>query len=193
MNVHGYTVYDMIARGASAFGDAPAVIEGERQISFREFHRRVDDLANGLAALGVGKGDRICVLAQNSAAYLELYGACARLGIIAYPINWRLTAGEVALVVERAAPVMMVVDSSTLGLIGDPTGAMRSIAHWYQFGEAATADLAPFAALYGSGAEVPAGDVAPDDPFAVISTAAVDIVPRGAVLSHANAVAATLT
>ena len=192
MNVHGYTVYDMIARGSAAFGDAPALIEGDGQLSFRELHRRVDVLASGLAALGIGKGDRICVLAQNTAAYFELYGACARQGIIAYPINWRLTAQEVALVVERAAPVMMVVDASTLGLVGDRS-SLRSIAHWYQFGESASPGFTPFAALSRAHAEAPPADVEPDDPFAVISTAAVDVVPRGAVLSHANAVAATIT
>ena len=81
----------MIARGAAVHGDAPAVIQGERALSFRELHGRVDELAAGLAGLGLAAGDRICVLAQNDAAYLELYGACARQGIIAYPINWRLT------------------------------------------------------------------------------------------------------
>src|SRR5262245_60901810 len=156
MSVHGYTVYDMIARGALAFGDAPALIEGERVLTFREFRCRVDALAGGLAALGVGKGDRICVLAQNTAAYVELYGAWARLGASAYPINWRLTAREVALVVERAAPVMMVVDASTLGVVGDRPEARRSIAHWYQFGESVGAGFAPFASLYRDGAEVPA-------------------------------------
>src|SRR5262245_56682211 len=109
MSVHGYTVYDMIARGAAAFGEAPALIEGERVLTFRDFRRRVDALAAGLAALGIGKGDRVSALAQNTTAYVELYGACARLGAIAYPINWRLTAGEVELVVKRATPVMMVV------------------------------------------------------------------------------------
>ena len=192
MSVHGYTVYDMIARGAAVFADAPALIEGERQLSFREFRRRVDVLAGGLAALGIGKGDRICALAQNTTAYLELYGACARLGIIAYPINWRLTAGEVASVVDRARPVMMVVDASTLGAVGERPEAMRAVAHWYQFGESARPGFTPFAALYRDGVDIPAVDVAPDDAFAVISTAAVDVVPRGAVLTHANAVAATL-
>ena len=193
MSVHGYTVYDMIVRGASAFGDAPAVIEGEGQLSFREFRRQVDLLAGGLATLGIGKGDRICVLAQNTTAYLELYGACARLGIIAYPINWRLTAEEVALVVERAAPSMMVVDASTLGVVHHWPETTRSIAHWYQFGEPVGPGVTSFAALYQDGAKVPSADVSPDDPFAVISTAAVDVVPRGAVLTHANVVAASLT
>src|SRR3982751_5807705 len=86
-------------------------------LSFRGFHRRVDALAGGLDALGIAKGDRICILAQNDPGYLELYGACARQGIVAYPINWRLTAPEVERVVERAAPKMLVVDGSTLAIV----------------------------------------------------------------------------
>jgi len=193
MGVHGFTVYDMIARGAVAFGDAPAVIEGERRLSFREFQARVDALAGGLAALGIGTGDRICVLAQNATTYLELYGACARQGIIAYPINWRLTAHEVELVVERAAPRMMVVDASTLGVVAGWPESKRSVAHWYQFGEPVGPGFTPLAALYREGRDVPRADVPSDHPFAVISTAAVDIVPRGAVLSHANVLTANLT
>jgi long-chain acyl-CoA synthetase len=193
MGVHDFTVYDMIARGAAAFGDAPALLEGERQLTFREFQTRVDALAAGLAALGIAAGDRICVLAQNTAAYLELYGACARQGIIAYPINWRLTAGEVELVLERAAPRMMVVDASTLGVASGWPEAKRSIEHWYQFGEPASPGFRPLSALYRPGADAPPAEVSPDHPFAVISTAAVDVVPRGAVLTHANVLAANLT
>src|SRR5215470_11029003 len=108
MAVQAFTVYDLIERGARLHGAAPAVIQGEQVISFHEFRERVDRLAAGLVALGIARGDRICILAQNDAAYVDLYGACARQGIIAYPINWRLTAEEVERVVERAAPRMMV-------------------------------------------------------------------------------------
>src|SRR2546430_9279162 len=193
MSVHGFTVYDMIARGALVHGDAPTIIQGERQLSFREFQRQVDVLAGGLAALGIGKGDRICVLAQNDTAYLTLYGACARQGVIAYPINWRLTAQEVERVVERAAPRMMVVDASTLPVVAGWPERKKSVAHWYQFGEPAGPGFTPFAALYTDAPEPAAVDVAPDAPFAVISTAAVDVVPRGAVLTHANVLTANLT
>src|SRR5437667_12131610 len=175
MSVHGFTVYDMIARGALVHGDAPAIIQGEQQLSFREFQRQVDVLAGGLAALGIGKGDRICVLAQNDTAYLTLYGACARQGVIAYPINWRLTAQEVERVVERAAPKMMVVDASTLPAVAGWPEQKKSVAHWYQFGEAPGAGVQPIAALYRDGAAPPLADVGSDDPFAVISTAAVDV------------------
>ncbi|HWN91645.1 MAG TPA: AMP-binding protein, partial [Verrucomicrobiae bacterium] len=78
MDVHGLTIYDLIERGASLYGEAPAFIQGERSLTFRELPRRVEALAAGLAGLGLGKGDRVCVLAQNDVDYVVLYGACAR-------------------------------------------------------------------------------------------------------------------
>jgi len=192
MSVHDFTVYDMIARGASLHGEAPAIIQGETSLTFREFKRRVDALAGGLAALGIGKGERICILAQNDAAYLTLYGACARQGIIAYPINWRLTADEVARVVDRAVPRMMVADASTLPVVTGWPESKRQVPHWYQFGPTGGAGFKPFDSLYGRSDTAAAG-VSPADAFAAISTAAVDLVPRGAVLTHANIVAANLT
>jgi len=193
MEAHGFTVYDMIVRGASVYGAAPAVIQGERMLSFREFHRRVDSLAAGLTALGVGRGERLCVLAQNDAAYLELYGACARQGIVAYPINWRLTAPEVERVVERAGPAMFVADASTLPVVAEWPAAKRSVAHWYQLGESAAAGFTPFARLYRDSPAPAVAAVSSDDVFAVISTAAVDVIPRGAALTHANVLTANLT
>src|SRR5215510_15137716 len=114
MSASDFTVYDMIVRGAAIHGDAPAIIQGERQWSFRQYRERVDAVAAGLHGLGLAPGDRVCILAQNDVAYLDLYGACARQGVIAYPINWRLTAAEVERVLERAEPAMMVIDASTL-------------------------------------------------------------------------------
>ena len=192
MGAQAFTVYDMLARGAALHRDAPALIQGPRQWSFRQLRERADSLAAGLAGLGVSRGDRICILAQNDAAYVELYGACARQGIIAYPINWRLTAQEVERVVERAAPKMMVADASTLPVVGEWPRTQRAIAHWYQFGDAPAEGFQALSSLYREGVAPAAADVTGDDPFAVISTAAVDVIPRGAVLTHANVLTASL-
>src|SRR6266849_2068471 len=190
MGAQAFTVYDMMARSAALYRDAPALIQGPGQWSFRRLLERADALAAGLTRLGLSKGDRVCILAQNDTAYVDLYGACARQGIIAYPINWRLTAQEVDRVVERAAPKMMVVDASTLGVIAGWPETKKTIAHWYQLGGSPGAGLKPFDSLYGATRGVTAAEVSPADPFAVISTAAVDVIPRGAVLTHANVIAA---
>src|SRR5215470_2240766 len=162
------TVYDVIARGAALHGDAPAFIHGDTSVSFRAFQERVDALAGGLTALGIGRGDRICILAQNDLGYLDLYGACARQGILAYPINWRLTGDEVARVLERAAPKMMVADASTLGVVAGWPESKRQVPHWYQFGSSAAAGFTPFDSLFGSAGDVAPTSVSPDDPFAAI-------------------------
>ena len=193
MAVHAFTVYDMIVRAAAVRGGAPAIIQGDREWTFQQFHQRVESLARGLAALDIGKGDRICILAQNDVAYVDLYGACARQGIVAYPINWRLTAAEVERVVERAAPKMMVADASTLSVVAGWPESKRSVPHWLLFGEAAGGGFASFAGLYRDGAAPAPEDVSSDDVFAVISTAAVDVVPRGAALTHGNVITANLT
>jgi len=187
------SVYDVIARAAALHGARVALVQGEHQWTFAELRTRVDALATGLAGLGLAKGDRICILAQNDVAYVDLYGACARQGIIAYPINWRLTAQEVERVLERAAPRMMVVDASTLSVVEGWPQRKPTIAHWYRFGDTSAGGFQPLASLYREGAPAPAAEVAADDTFAVISTAAVDVIPRGAALTHANIVTANLT
>src|SRR5262249_31830816 len=193
MDAQGFTVYDLLVRGASLHRAAPALIQGARQWSFRQLGERAARPAAGPGSRGLVKGDRLCILAQNDVGYVDLYGACARQGIIAYPINWRLTAPEVERVLERASPAMMVADASTMPVVGEWPRAKRAIAHWYQLGETPpAAGFTALSSLYAEGAPPPAADVAANDPFAVISTAAVDVIPRGAVLTHANVISASL-
>ncbi len=133
MPVQGFTLYDMLLRNARTFADRPAVIHAQGTCTFRAFVERVDALAAGLAALPMQKGERLGILALNHLSYLELYGACAKLGILAYPINWRLTPEEISRVVERAAPRLMLVDDTTLQLVADWPRTKTSIPYW-QYG-----------------------------------------------------------
>ncbi len=192
MSVHAFTLYDMLVRNARIYGERPAVIHSRGHLSFRDFLARIDALALGLAALPLSKGERVGILAQNHPAYLELYGACARLGVIAYPLNWRLTTEELSRIVERAAPRLLLVDDSTSGLVADWPQTRPEIAYWYTLGNATTPGCTPFETLYHTGGTAVAPAVAPDDPFAIIATAAVDVIPRGAVLTHSNILMANL-
>jgi long-chain acyl-CoA synthetase len=192
MSVHAFTLYDMLLRNASIYGDRPAVIHAQGQLTFHDFLARVDALAAGLGALPLAKGERVCILAQNHPAYLELYGACARLGVIAYPINWRLTAEEIGRIVERAAPRLLLADDSTLPLVADWPHTRADIASWYTLGSTEAPGFTRFETLYHTAGELGPCAVTPDDPFAVISTAAVDTIPRGAVLTHTNLLMANL-
>jgi len=183
MDFQNSTIYQLLLENSRLKGDQPAVINTEAVYTHAQFLEHVDQLAAGLNAQGISKGDRICILAQNSVAYLELYGACAKTGAIAYPVNWRLSPAEVIGVVELADPKMLVVGMEHLPQIDglDVT----------QFGVRALIDegsaegFIPLSELYIPGISEPP-EVSSTDAFAIISTAAVEGVPRGAVLTHAN-------
>jgi acyl-CoA synthetase (AMP-forming)/AMP-acid ligase II len=192
MTVQNFTLYDMLLRNVAVFAHRPAVIHEQGSLTFGEFLAKVDALATGLAELPIHKGERICILAQNDPAYLDLYGACAKLGIVAYPINWRLSPEEITRVVDRAAPRMMLVDDPSLDLVGDWPTSKPYIPYWYKFGSASASGFALLSSLYLPAKGAEPSLVQADDPFAVISTAAVDVIPRGAVLTHANLLASNL-
>ena len=195
-SVQNFTLYDVLVRNATAFADRLALVteDGEER-SFAELRSRVDALAAGLDGLGLVAGDRLAVLAQNSAAYVELYFACARQGIVVYPVNWRLQPSEIELLIrERAKPRAFIVGGDFLDAVPGGPGD-DAIPHWFQFGDDPASGYGSLDSLYAGGAagsrlhrpEVPA-----NEPFAVIATAAVDVIPRGALLSHSNLVWANL-
>jgi len=187
MGVRDFSIYDLIRHNATSAGSAPAIINAHKTLTHAQFLERVDQLAAGLNAQGIGKGERICILAQNSPEYLELYGACAKTGAIAYPINWRLSAEEVKGVLDLVEPSALVVGAGHLSQLetSDISGIrLRAI-----IGPGEAQAFVPLADLYQSpGGE--SADIHSDDPFAIISTAAVAGTPRGAVLTHANMIMA---
>ena len=73
-----------------------AVRDSQRDLTFAAWHERANRLANGLGDLGLSPGDRVVVLAYNCAEWMEIYVALARAGLVAVPVNFRLTPAEIA-------------------------------------------------------------------------------------------------
>lgn len=95
-------VWNLLANWAAETPAAPALLHGERTISFAELHEQAARAAQGLADLGVGPGDRVALWLPNVPAYPILYFACTRLGAIAVAVNTRYRAVEVADIVGRS-------------------------------------------------------------------------------------------
>jgi len=95
-------VWILLANLAEETPEAPALLHGERTISFAELHEQSLRVAQGLADLGVGPADRVALWLPNVPAYLFLYFACTRLGAIAVAVNTRFRAVEVADIVGRS-------------------------------------------------------------------------------------------
>src|SRR6266849_5835856 len=88
----------------------PATWYKGKERTFDEMNRTSSELAAGLVeGLGIEPGDRVAILDKNSDDYMELLFALDKAGALACPINWRLTAPEVAAVVGDADPKALVV------------------------------------------------------------------------------------
>ena len=92
----------------SAPGEAAALVVGERTVSFAALAAESRRAARGLAALGVGSGDRVAVWLPNFPAWLALLIACGRLGAIAVAVNTRFRSAEVGDIVGRSRAKVLV-------------------------------------------------------------------------------------
>ena len=74
---------------------------------------RTDRLAGCAGGAGIGKGDRVALLAPNCAEYFELQFACGRLGAIMLPLNWRLTVPELDYILGDSTPKLLIHDKAS--------------------------------------------------------------------------------
>lgn len=99
---------DLIRRAGKHFGDAPALVQGERTVSFAEFDQLTDRLGNALLARGLEPGDRVSVLMPNGIDGVVVYYALAKSGLVRVPLNSRETAHEHAYKIDDSGSRALV-------------------------------------------------------------------------------------
>lgn len=101
-------LFDPIAWWSSVDGARTAIIDTahEARISYRELDLHTDRWQALLHTARVAAGDRVAILAQNRYEFIPLFFACIRHGAVLVPLNWRLSAPELARVLADAEPVL---------------------------------------------------------------------------------------
>ncbi|MGO8917024.1 MAG: o-succinylbenzoate--CoA ligase [Stellaceae bacterium] len=163
--------------------DVAIHFEGSDQ-SWAAFHRQMRHMAGALAELGVRRGDRVAHLGYNSPLFLILFFACARLGAMLVPLNWRLAAPEHRVILADAEPVLLLYEDAFADA-ASLLGAARAQA------------LGALAAALAAASEREAdASLSADAPVLVVYTSGTTGRPKGAVLTQAavawNAVNSTL-
>lgn len=139
------------------------VVPGQVRWTYRDLHRRAQRRAAWLRDVhGVRAGDRVAWREGNRAEFFETLFACARLGAILVPINWRLAAPEIAYIIEHCAP-RVVLDDKNLASLDD----------W-------------------ADPQVPCAEAQDDTPLLILYTSGTTGRPKGAVLTHGSITANSL-
>jgi long-chain acyl-CoA synthetase len=101
-----------LGRATHYYGQRRALASGAARPTFRDLHDRVAAIAAALSRHGFRAGDRLAMLLPNESDYLELVYACAWLGVIAVPVNTRLSIPEIDYLIADASPRGLIRHSS---------------------------------------------------------------------------------
>lgn len=102
------SVAGLFAEQVARHPDRVALVEGDQALSYRELDERSTRLANSLRAFGLGTGDRVAVVAENSRWYVELEVAAAKAGIILACQNWRQSDEELQYCIRLVSPKLLL-------------------------------------------------------------------------------------
>ncbi|MCA0377532.1 MAG: acyl--CoA ligase [Gemmatimonadetes bacterium] len=176
-------VFDPVAWWARVDGERTALIDAsdDTRWSYRALDLEADRWHALLAQAGVRPGDRVAVLAPNRREYLPLFFGCLRLGAVLVPLNWRLSAPELARVLADARPVVCFGEDSVRALAEAAlrAAALSEATRWHDFDREvpsllARADRTP-----------PASPVRThDDATMLLYTSGSTGAPKGVVLPH---------
>ena len=183
-----HTLGDLLRRTAARVPAKTAIVCGAERWTYAEFDRIVNRLARGLLAQGIATGDRVAILSRNSHAFAALRFALARIGAVLVPINFMLTADEVAFILKSSGAKALAMGPDFVAL--GQAAAARDTKVARQFWLPGEAPAAKPAGLAGFDDFLSNDDTAPDIALdarmlaQIVYTSGTESLPKGAMLTH---------
>ncbi|WP_077146087.1 long-chain fatty acid--CoA ligase [Sphingopyxis sp. KK2] len=181
-----------LATTAATRADAPALIDGSRRYSWRQFAERVQKLAGVFRSLGLTPGGRVALLALNSHRSLEAFFAAIWAGGAIVPLNHRLSGPELAVLVADCSPTLILLGEEFTDQAHQLSEAAGSGAAIIRLGDADSQDGdLQYEALLDAGEPIADAGRSGDDLALLLYTSGTTGAPKGVMLSHANLMANT--
>jgi acyl-CoA synthetase (AMP-forming)/AMP-acid ligase II len=120
-------VGDSLTRTAASRPDQLAVVDGDRRFTYAEFNAYVNRLAHGLTATGYARGEALALASGNSADFLAVYYACAKLGVVCVPVNLGWRPDEVAYVLGHSRARGIVVETQLVTAMQDAIATVPGV------------------------------------------------------------------
>ncbi len=122
-----WVIADMIRRSAYRYPDKPALIFGDKTLTYAELERECNRTANALAALGVRKYDRVSILAHNTIHHVLTWLGCAKIGAIYLAINYLLRGKDISYCIGHSESKVFIVEDALFDLVKDVMDDMPTV------------------------------------------------------------------
>ena len=166
------------------------VVQGDRRYTFGEHDALVRSVAASLTALGVERGDRVAIAAANCPEWVLAFWACASLGAVLVPLNAWWKAEELEFGIVDSGSKVLIADERRVELMRPRLTEMRELLHVFSVGVAGDHPVRPFDDLLGADpGKLPETPIEEDDLLAIAYTSGTTGQPKGATITHRQAIA----
>jgi acyl-CoA synthetase (AMP-forming)/AMP-acid ligase II len=193
------TVWEELERTAGRLPDKVALVDGDTRLTFAEVKAGAEQVAAGLAALGIGRGDIVAVYVPNSAELCTLFYGLQRLGAVIAWINPNYRESEVRFILENSgARALFLFESwngyncleAVLGMDGLPDLGHLVLVRGAEGAGEGDSRLRRFEELQAGSAPLPPPTTAPGDLSMLIYTSGTTSRPKGAMIRQSQVVRA---
>jgi acyl-CoA synthetase (AMP-forming)/AMP-acid ligase II len=177
----------LFARHARYRPDKTAVVFEDRRLTWLQFNREINRLANALLALGIDKGDKIATLLPNCLELLEVYWASAKIGAVVVPLSTLLRPKALVALLDDADAVMLVTNSGLADVVEPIKAELPAVAHdRFLLTDGQREGFRDYQRLKTAASDrEPEGEYAEgDDPFNIIYSSGTTGQPKGIAHTH---------
>jgi len=185
------TIGDAFHRVAEQNAEQIALEYGERSWSYQTLNQAVNRVANRLLSIGLEKGDRVAAYGKNSDAYLILWLACTRAGLIHVPVNFSLTERELVYVLTQSGARALFADDSLKTHVDDVCDQVKLAVQGSLHSAVSASDREDILAIAVGHGSVQPPDVMLDetDVVQILYTSGTTSDPKGAMHTHRSLMA----
>jgi fatty-acyl-CoA synthase len=192
VNYDVLTPVKFLMRSAQVYPDKVAVVHGDTRYTYQQFHERVNRLAHALKKNGIGKGDKVAFICPNIPPMLEAHYAVPMIGAALVSINIRLSANEVAYIINHSDAKAVFVDNEFAGTVQPVMDQLEKVSFFVNICDASEEqplDGTDYESFLNSGAADPVTiAVANEGDVATINyTSGTTGLPKGVMYHHRGA------
>jgi acyl-CoA synthetase (AMP-forming)/AMP-acid ligase II len=184
--LHVKTVGELIRWRALQHAQRPAIVHGDRQVSYARLDQAASQVANALLASGVQAGERVCVLDKGHDQVFEVLFGAAKGGAVFTPVNWRLAAPEIAYVVNDSCASVLFVGADFSDAVQSIEGDLQNVRTIVRFGSGPASWVRYESWRDAHPDSDPHRDTDEHDPAWQLYTSGTTGHPKGAEITHHN-------